>query len=68
MPSCDGPTAIAAIREYYLNQGILRDRQPFICCLSAYSEKSFKDVSLNAGADCFQTKPIFQKTLHKVLI
>ena len=38
MPICDGPTTTIAIREILTARGISRDQQPFICCLSAYSE------------------------------
>ena len=59
MPECDGPSATVAIREILTKHGIARAEQPFIACLSAYSDKAFKDAALAAGMDCFLTKPIF---------
>ena len=40
MPECDGPQATQAIREIMSKEGIERDSQPFIACLSAYNEKA----------------------------
>lgn len=68
MPICDGPTASTRIRELLTKEGIARKNQTFIACLSAYSESSYKKIALEAGMDCFLTKPIFQKSVHKLLI
>ena len=41
MPQNDGPKATIAIRDILSKEGIDRDSQPFIACISAYSDKSF---------------------------
>ena len=41
MPVVDGPSATSAIRSYLTEVGIAREHQPYICCMSAYSEKNF---------------------------
>ena len=46
MPECDGPTAAKAIRKFLIESGVPRDKQPFICCVSAYSEKVYKNAAL----------------------
>ena len=68
MPMCDGPTASSTIRYMLAKHGIERKSQPFIACLSAYSEKKIEDIAVEAGMDCFLTKPIFYDQVHKLLI
>ena len=46
MPTLDGPGATVAIRDYLNKQGFPRQQQPYICCLTAYSEKSFYDSAI----------------------
>ena len=36
MPIMDGPTATREIRKIHEVNGVTRDEQPFICCMSAY--------------------------------
>ena len=61
MPVCDGPTATKAIREFLTESGYPREKQPIICCVSAYSELNYKNAALDSGMDCFLSKPIFYK-------
>lgn len=68
MPECDGPTATKIIRLSYQDSGCPKDKQPFISCLSAYSEKSHKKLALSSGFDCFLVKPIFKKNIHALFI
>ena len=66
MPECDGPTSTTLIREFVSTN--TRAEQPFICFVTAYSEKSFKGLAKQAGSNHFLVKPIFKTQLHKVLI
>ena len=68
MPDCDGPSATIAIRQQLLDHGMAREQQPFMACLSAYQEKSFKDIASAAGFDLFMVKPVFKAQIHKLLI
>lgn len=63
MPVCDGATATKAIRSLLTKKGYSREQQPFICCLSAYSEQEFKDIAFGSGMDLFLTKPIFKNNV-----
>ncbi len=65
MPICDGPTATREIRGFMsTNQP---NHQPFICCLSAYTEQSFIDRAKEAGSDDYATKPVNMNTLKQIL-
>ena len=66
MPKCDGPEATKQIRQYLLKKN--SQKQPLICCLTAYTDKPFKDIAKEAGIDCFLSKPVFKTTIHKLLI
>ena len=68
MPVLDGPTATKAIRNYLEQNGISREQQPFICCMSAYPEQSFQIAAINSGMDQYLTKPIFKDNLTKLMI
>ena len=41
MPDLDGPQVAKAIRAHFEDNGLL-DLRPYICCVSAYTEASFK--------------------------
>ena len=36
--------------------------------VTAYAQKSFHDIAIEAGVDLFLTKPIFKDNMHKMLI
>ena len=65
MPICDGPSAIREIRGYLSTSQ--PDQNPFICCLTAYSEQSFIDRAKEAGSDDYATKPVNINTLEQIL-
>ena len=62
MPVIDGPTATRAIRSYL--SAYSPRQQPFICCLTAYTEQSFIDTAMEAGSDDFTNKPMKKDTLR----
>ena len=68
MPECDGPQATKNIRKYLSDEGKANSDYLFICCLTAYSESTYQNIAKEAGVDCFLTKPVFKKTIHKLLI
>ena len=57
MPVMDGPTACANIRAMLAEAQC--DSKPFICCLTAYQNSTFKKNALSKGMDRFEVKPIF---------
>jgi CheY-like chemotaxis protein len=63
MPFCDGPTATRKIRKFLSKTNYY----PFICCLTAYTEQSFKDAAQAAGFDDYACKPVSKETLSKIL-
>ena len=67
MPKCDGPTATAQIREL-LNNNEYQQDSPYICFLTAYSNKKKRKVAIEAGGDNYLVKPVFKQQIHKVLI
>ena len=42
-------------------------KEPIICCLTAYTEKNFKDNAKLAGMKYFVTKPADKKSIGDVL-
>ena len=70
MPECGGLRATQAIRSL-INFAVSWGsdvKQPLICCLTAYNEKSYKDAAKKSGMDCLLVKPIFKASAHKILI
>ena len=65
MPALDGPNCSKAIRAHLRQED---QKQPYICFLSAYTQKQFKEIAADAGCDNYITNPIFKNQLHKVLI
>jgi signal transduction histidine kinase/ActR/RegA family two-component response regulator len=63
MPEVDG---IAATRE--IRARIPRDRQPFICGLSAHATTDFQEQCQSAGMDAYLTKPLDFEKLKKLLV
>ena len=55
MPEQDGPTTTKLIRQLYQQAG---QKQPFIACVSAYSQDANKAVAKASGMDAFFSKPI----------
>ena len=51
-----------------MQEGRPKDKLPYLCFLTAYSEKSFRDKAAASGADSYIVKPIFKQTMHKLLI
>ena len=70
MPEMDGPTIARKIRNICKNSVVLkeRDKEPYICCSSAYEEAAFKGKALSAGMDHFLMKPISSQELDKLLL
>ena len=67
LPGMDGPTCATTIKKI-LQETRPGEKLPYLCFLSAYAEKSFRDKAEAAGADSFIVKPIFKQNLHKLLI
>jgi len=55
MPEMDGPETVQRIRELYAQA---EKPQPFIACVTAYTQESIRQVALGSGMDEFYTKPI----------
>ncbi len=68
MPGLDGPSCVKAIRQFLAENTVGKHTQPFVCFVTAYQEKSFRDEASKAGMNSFIVKPIFKDNLHKVLI
>ena len=64
MPECDGCESTRQIRRY-LDENCLS--QPYICCLTAYTEDSYRKTSKDAGMDTLLIKPILQGAAELIL-
>ena len=62
MPILDGPGSTAQIKAFLEGKNVVR--LPYICFLTAYTQKSFIDVAKAAGANDFLVKPIFKSQCH----
>mmetsp|Transcript_47691 Transcript_47691/g.63016 ORF Transcript_47691/g.63016 Transcript_47691/m.63016 type:complete len:109 (+) Transcript_47691:473-799(+) len=59
MPEMDGPTTALEIRRMLRDSKLTTpQKELYICCVSAYADKSFITVALQAGMNKFITKPI----------
>ena len=77
MPDMNGPTTTKAIRDeinrFYHQKGWTiqsedsKQRQPFICCLTAYTQEQYKNEALSNGMDDFKTKPLPARDLFELL-
>jgi CheY-like chemotaxis protein/anti-sigma regulatory factor (Ser/Thr protein kinase) len=63
MPDVDG---IAATRHIRAN--LTRDRQPFICGLSAHATTEFQELCARVGMDRYLTKPLDFEKLQELLV
>ena len=68
MPYIDGPTCCRQVKDLLTSKGHSKKDLPFVCMLTAYQEKAFEDIAIQAQADLFLTKPIFKDHMHKLLI
>ena len=66
MPDCNGCDATRKIRSF-LSEQEDDDIQPFICCLTAYTENDYKVVAKEAGMDSLLVKPIFRAAARNIL-
>ena len=66
MPWCDGPTSTVKIRQLLTNP--CKEDSPYICFLTAYSNKENLVRAIESGGDKFLVKPVFKKQIHRVLI
>ena len=67
LPGMNGPTCAIALSKL-MQERRPKDELPYLCFLTAYSEKSFRDKAAASGADSYIIKPIFKQNLHKLLI
>eukprot|EP00353_Schmidingerella_taraikaensis_P015442 CAMPEP_0185606958 /NCGR_PEP_ID=MMETSP0436-20130131/5167_1 /TAXON_ID=626734 ORGANISM="Favella taraikaensis, Strain Fe Narragansett Bay" /NCGR_SAMPLE_ID=MMETSP0436 /ASSEMBLY_ACC=CAM_ASM_000390 /LENGTH=59 /DNA_ID=CAMNT_0028238715 /DNA_START=938 /DNA_END=1114 /DNA_ORIENTATION=+ len=59
MPLCDGPTCCRKIKQLLGEQGSQGgNKMPFICMVTAYQEKAFREVAIEQQVDLFMVKPI----------
>ena len=59
MSDLDGPQVASAIREHFETSDWLCTRhRPYICCVTAYQEASFKNKAFSSGMDRFVSKPV----------
>ena len=62
MPEVDGITATREVRAT-----VPRDRQPYVCGLSAHATTDFQEACQRAGMDAYLTKPLDFAKLRKLL-
>ena len=66
MPVCNGVDATVRIKKY-LSERVEPSKISFICCLTSYKDRSFKDEAIGSGMDGFITKPIFKPSMSRLL-
>lgn len=63
MADLDGPQTAVYLRQMCQKAGITT----YICCVTAYSEASYKRKALESGMDCFLTKPVSWENLKEIV-
>ena len=58
MPEMDGPQVARQLRHTLDEHSDTGVQQPFICCVTAYTENSFKKSAMSAGMNEFLSKPV----------
>ena len=64
MPVMDGTVCTKKIRDLLAQHGA----NPRIVCVTAYSDREYKDKALGVGMDEFMTKPVFKNQMQEQLI
>ena len=67
MPICNGLDSTVKIKAYLARQGVPSKDIPFICCLTSYKDRSFKDSAFSSGMDGFMTKPVFKSGISRLV-
>ena len=60
MPRCDGPNTTEKIRQL-LTENVCEEDSPYICFLTAYSNKENQMRAIESGGDSFLVKPVFKQ-------
>ena len=64
MPNMDGPATANKICKAYAQY---KKKPPYIVCLTAFTEKIYKDKACESGMNEFITKPIDKTKLKKIM-
>ena len=64
MPELDGPQTAIRIRQVCKEANVA---QPYICCVTAYSEAHYKRSAKEAGMDKLMVKPLQNKQINQLL-
>ena len=64
MPELDGPQTAIRIRQVCEEADI---DQPYICCVTAYSEAHYKRSAKEAGMNKLMVKPLLNKQIKQLL-
>ena len=64
--TCSGPEVTIQIHKF-LRENAINLHRPFICCLTSYGDKKYKQEALKSGMDDFYVKPIFKKGIQSLL-
>ena len=70
MPHIDGPEITVKIRELFVKQQknfTFPLKEPYICCVTAYSEENFKHKAKDSGMNQYLQKPVHPLLLEQVL-
>lgn len=72
MPGMSGPETAKEIRrmvdEFREEKMQPNYPDPFICCLTANTGKTFRDEAIDAGMDDFMQKPLYLENLKTLLV
>ena len=64
MPEMDGPMVVQEIHKILADYSDIEI--PYICCVTAYAEASFKARAIESGMDYYITKPVSNIELVKI--
>ena len=64
MPELDGPQTAIRIRQVCKEANV---EQPYICCVTAYSEAHYNRSAIEAGMNGFMVKPLKSKQIRQLI-
>ena len=67
MPVMDGIEAVRLIREFFKQQRIPKDEQPFIFGVTGHVQEEFLKMGLQAGMDEVISKPVYPEMMKRII-
>ena len=64
MPDMDGPTTVRHIRKMLADAA---QTQPYIACVTAYTDQQAQKVAIESGMEAFYSKPLMRESIEEIV-